>query len=78
MYKWMALAQFTCSLTNRAAKDLLWMPLGPLGPMFERRLLSGSPALHTLLSFSFRLLMDCARQTAPRNWFVAPHLPWHG
>ena len=54
MYKWMALAWPTCSLTNKAAEDSLWMLLRPSGPMWGGgHLLSGSPALHTLLSFPF-------------------------
>ena len=68
MYKWMALAQLTCSsLTSGAAEDLLWMPFKPSGPMWGRHLLSGSPTLHTLLSFPFHWQKGGTRQLPHQN-----------
>ena len=67
-YKWMALAQLTCSfLTNRATQDSHWMLLRPSGPMWGRLSLTGSPTLGTLLSFSFCWQKDGAGQLQLQN-----------
>ena len=44
------------------AEDSFWMPLRPSGPIWERHLLSGSPALCPLLSFPFHWWKDGTEQ----------------
>ena len=52
---------------KQGCKGLHSRPLKPSGTMWGRRLLSGSPTLHTLLSFSFHWWKGGARQLPHQN-----------